>query len=1674
MAGSPLIAQPVVQTSSVPTPAPGTPTWQDYARWMAANQDKVGTPTYKAMSNAFQQLRPADKDVASAGTAFHKSALGVAEDVAQLGADATGPTAATTTMGGKRPFTPTPGIEATSGAPGVSKWFQGGADSFKKANEAIPYKSMTRKDINGPLDAASYVLHKGAEAGPYLMAGAMAPEVALPAMGVMGAASANNSLRKIAPDMPVSSRMGLAVGGGTIQAALGTLGIGTIFKGMPAKTLENIGAQGVADYISKSGYGPAMAKRFLNVVGAMGTNAVTMPAIEGSTMATEALAGKKFAPGEVGERINESVASGAAMAAGASAAHEVPGAAFDTAKQATPTARGIRAIESNPVHAASDLRLGNAYRIEEADIKAADPKGKANPDEIVRNVWTRLKDAVKNPLKELRDQHQISEDVYRRLLSIQDRAAVSLKRLTASDLRSIDRDLAGLDPKYAETIKNGLIDLDSASYHFKIKNTRGPVEFVTRHAGPAAVTGALALTGHEGLAAATGVSSLLSSKAGDITGGVGRIVDRALGWNKPELIRRLPSLQKGATALGFEQGKDSYAPLDDLRANAEAGRVRANTPEANLAAQSRTLRAETRKANEVAEGGYDNLTYLKTGLRPDQVDRGLMILAARKQIPAQVLTQFYNNPRAMMRGGVGLQVHDALNRLVRSGDLTRDPEWKPSVPSVSPNAPTAGLNTNTGADPAIIYNPRAYDKVTGAAAKHADEVARSAPTLELQGAARQVERAVSKDEKAAVVDKALAADPARAEWINKILRPLVDYGNERGSNGSRSILRDEGGGLDIARLKELANKGKDALAKLWKDESGGVKLQPDELQPKSRLRIMDEQGNEVGRAAVHFNDQSGALRVDNIEHKNGTGSLGPGEVKSLLRQLKEQFPGMKTIEGLRVSGARWGQAADGKKGSTQASMGLGSFLRDEGGGGPLPFEGILKGGGVKRSRKEADEYKLGAGISKEAFDPHKAMPVDFLYKVADWMHNAQHDPHNPEVARAYNALANETKAQFEHLVKSKNVKFETWDVSKGEPYRNSAEMLKDVRDNGHLWFYKTTPETFGEKGQDNTGHPLLEKTAWSDQHGDPLVVNDLFRIIHDYYGHTQSGLQFGEAGEWKAFHEHARMFSNDAIPALAAETLAQNAWVNFGPHLRNEQGKVPGPGEPGYRGRPDRPFSAQKTTVVPMGLLRQDPEFKGAFGTGEDHAAIAKEALGSGQFKFSNSEKQISSVPVLHENATVPEEGLTARQMAEHLDNNFSEVYGEPKTAFTEENKRHVARMAVGEALHAIQKDGNAVNWYTGPLEDMIAMAGKVHPEILTDPYKRAKFLFSIAVTSNGMTVPDNVKFGDSIYARSKSEAKLKGTFPIEGKGTTAAAMRAHFKKWNQYEKEMGPEKFLDFLTSYHRVGDLKKAGHNVSGELVNTMVPGSIIFGPKIGGAFFQNLMGNLDPLTMDRWESRTWGRYVGDNVLTPSNKTQAKRFDRFRAALTPDIIEEHTGERRDPESLDNHELLDLAETIYNKDVHFAVDQSGKRPAANMKAQRLYESTIATNIQPKNGKHRAFKREAYGLALDDLAQLGIPLKNAQLQALLWYPEKELYKKYGVGNKRSDPTNYAEAFRNHAKERYGLTDADLDAAIQANPRRGGQAARSAGVLSVGGADGEGSASNAQAPAKGKEDSQAPF
>lgn len=70
------------------------------------------------------------------------------------------------------------------------------------------------------------------------------------------------------------------------------------------------------------------------------------------------------------------------------------------------------------------------------------------------------------------------------------------------------------------------------------------------------------------------------------------------------------------------------------------------------------------------------------------------------------------------------------------------------------------------------------------------------------------------------------------------------------------------------------------------------------------------------------------------------------------------------------------------------------------------------------------------------------------------------------------------------------------------------------------------------------GHPLADRARG-------LSHNQMFRAVHDYFGHLLPGNDTSVDGELKAYVEHARMFASAghvmSLDALAAETLGQVA-----------------------------------------------------------------------------------------------------------------------------------------------------------------------------------------------------------------------------------------------------------------------------------------------------------------------------------------------------------------------------------------------------------------------------------------------------------------------------------------------------------------------------------------------------
>jgi hypothetical protein len=171
-------------------------------------------------------------------------------------------------------------------------------------------------------------------------------------------------------------------------------------------------------------------------------------------------------------------------------------------------------------------------------------------------------------------------------------------------------------------------------------------------------------------------------------------------------------------------------------------------------------------------------------------------------------------------------------------------------------------------------------------------------------------------------------------------------------------------------------------------------------------------------------------------------------------------------------------------------------------------------------------------------------------KIAQAYQDMKHDPDHPEVQKAYSALIDETKQQFNDMM-NKGLKISRIEPGMENPYKSSKELHNDVKNNNHLWYFPTE-SGFGDNEQ-LTKHPMLQSTGV--KHGDKeLLANDMFRIVHDINGHHLGGESgFGPTGEHKAYLTHKKMYSPLASKALASETLGQNSWVNFGPHAEHNQ-----------------------------------------------------------------------------------------------------------------------------------------------------------------------------------------------------------------------------------------------------------------------------------------------------------------------------------------------------------------------------------------------------------------------------------------------------------------------------------------------------------------------------------------
>jgi hypothetical protein len=204
----------------------------------------------------------------------------------------------------------------------------------------------------------------------------------------------------------------------------------------------------------------------------------------------------------------------------------------------------------------------------------------------------------------------------------------------------------------------------------------------------------------------------------------------------------------------------------------------------------------------------------------------------------------------------------------------------------------------------------------------------------------------------------------------------------------------------------------------------------------------------------------------------------------------------------------------------------------------------------------AEKYANDNGIDLARQGEYVEVDEDRARRIANAYEEMANDPQNPKVKEAYAELIRQTKAQYQALV---DAGYEFWFIDLNNPanieYISSPfNAMRDLRQQKKMGVFPTEEGFGSNEGVDVSGNPLLADTGIMWAVGGlngvmkPVTANDLFRAVHDAFGHGLEGSGFRAQGEENAWQAHSRLYTGTAIGAMTSETRGQNSWVNYGPN----------------------------------------------------------------------------------------------------------------------------------------------------------------------------------------------------------------------------------------------------------------------------------------------------------------------------------------------------------------------------------------------------------------------------------------------------------------------------------------------------------------------------------------------
>lgn len=334
----------------------------------------------------------------------------------------------------------------------------------------------------------------------------------------------------------------------------------------------------------------------------------------------------------------------------------------------------------------------------------------------------------------------------------------------------------------------------------------------------------------------------------------------------------------------------------------------------------------------------------------------------------------------------------------------------------------------------------------------------------------------------------------------------------------------------------------------------------------------------------------------------------------------------------------------------------------------------------------------------------------------------------------------------------------------------------------------------------------------------------------------------------------------------------------------------------------------------------------------------------------------------------------------------------------------------------------------------------------------------ALAITSNGLKVNLNFVEADKQYQHYLKHGKFSTEFGSGQAKTVMNQSFAFINKVLENMSVSDLMKFMEMRVRAgdlkYRKSD-GSLGELASGFLADDVVFGSSILGPKIGNGYFMNLMGNFDTPTMDRWFYRQYARLTGqliqrnepkiakhlkaiqrvvDKLKNPQSIKDPKA--RAEAEKTVRLLEEEMVDVSKPPAKGKEavpkmqkgllpnwrsykltteaEAYKLAEVIEkmsaNSEVRMKYMMGSKKNEKNsfkatpistslMNRFRLDGNNLAKSSRAEVEMPTAQERKVIDKAILKAQERlfeehGIDISIADIQAVMWFPEKALYETF--------------------------------------------------------------------------------